>query len=271
MSKFKKTLLLIILIIIPILSGEIYSLTGALIGISISLLICILLIIINADKLVLRLYRARLAQAGELPEMREKIQMLSARYGVQIPRIYVTEIEFPGSFVIGRNPKNTSILVPKRLCDILKGDELEAVFAHNIVQIDETIRRRTIVALLSSVLTMSSSAVRWGAVFTGFGDFNDPAPKLFGSFVMGLAAPPAAALIHSVSNEDYDSKAAMLCKNPGALISAIEHLESNNVTAYPSLGFLCLIDPLKETFFESLLNVHPPKEIRKENLTGHKI
>ena len=268
MSRVKKTLLIIILIIIPSISGIYYGRLGALMGILTSLLVCILLIIINADKFIFLLYKARPALAGELSEIKDKILMLSKRQGVPAPSIYITDIELPGSFIIGRDMQKTSIVIPKRLSTLLNSEEIEAVLAHNIVQIDNTIRKRTIVALIAGAITMFSSAIRWGAVFTGFGDFNDPAPKLFGLFLSGLAAPPASALIHSLPKVDYDAKAVTLCHNSAAFISAISHLESNNVTAYSSLGFLCLIDPQKEMFFENLFYVHPPIEIRIKNLTA---
>ena len=268
MSIFNKILFFIILIIIPSISGILYGLVGLFVALFISLWVSFLLIIINADKFLLLIYRARLALPRELSEIQWKILMLSKRHGVSLPSVYITDIELPGSFIIGREIQKTSIVIPKRLSSLLNSEEIEAVLAHNIVQIDNTIRKRTIVALIAGAMTMCAYAIRWVAVFTGFGDFNDPAPKLFGLFLSGLAAPPASALIHSLPKVDYDAKAVTLCHNSAALISAILHLESNNVTDYSSLGFLCLIDPQKETLFENLFYVHPPIEIRIKNLTA---
>lgn len=266
MSMFKKILFFLILIIIPSISGFFYGLAGVFIGILTSLLVFIFLIIINADKFILFLYKAHLVEPGELSEIQDIILELSSRYGVSAPSVYITDIELPGSFIIGRNVKNTSIIIPKRMSTLLKNEEIKAIIAHNIVQIDRTIRKRSIVALIAGVLTMSSSAIRWVAVFTGFGDYNDPAPKLFGLFIIGLVGPPAAALIHSLPKEDYDEKAVALLDNPEALILAINDLESKNVMAYPSIGFLCLIDPQKENFFEHLFDFHPVSEVRVNNL-----
>lgn len=268
MPGFKKNLFFITLIIIPFVSGILYGFDGALIGILITLLICILFIIINADKFILLLYRARPAIEGELPGINEKIRGLSKKHGIPAPYVYFTELGLPGSFIIGRSPHKTYIVFPKRLLIILESQGVEAILAHNIVQIDNNIRKRTIAALIAGALTMSSSLFRWGAALTGFGDFNDPAPKLFGLFVTGLAAPPAAALIQSISKEDYDAKALKLLDNPDAFICAISQLESNNVTAYSSLGFLCFIDPKKENFVEHLFGVHPPTQVRIKNLTS---
>ncbi len=272
MSRFKNVLFFIFLIIIPIISGALLGLIGALIGILVSLVLCILLILYNgADKFMLLLYRARPAMAGELPLYQEKLLKLSRRSSVPVPSIFITESKLPGSFIIGKDKQKTTILIPIRLSNLLESKEIDAVLAHNIVQIDDNIRKRTIVALIAGVLTMSASAIRWGAVFTGFGDYNEPAPKLFGLFVMGLAAPPAAALIYSMSKEDHDAQAAVLCKDKDAVISAIETLESNNVTGYSSLGYLCIVDPEKETFFEYLFNTHKSKDIRKKILAGEKV
>lgn len=272
MSRLKNNLFFIVLIIFPVISGVLFGLIGALIGILISLLSGILLLLYsNTDKFILLLYKARPALAGELPFYQDKILKLSTRYGVPAPSVFITESELPGSFIIGKDMQKTTIVIPVRLSNILKSEEIEAVLAHNIVQVDDNIRKRTVVALIAGALTMAASAIRWGAVFTGFGDYNEPAPKLFGLFVMGLVAPPAAALIYSTSKEDHDAQAAVLCKDKDAVISAIETLEANNVTGYSSLGHLCIVDPKKETFFEYLFNTHQTKDIRKQILAGEKV
>ena len=145
-------------------------------------------------------------------------------------------------------------------------DQIEAMLAYNLVQIDGRILSRTFAALLSYILTMPSSFIRWISVFLGFGDYYDTAPKLIGLIAMGFVAPPAASIIQSVAKRDYDNEAAHLSGKPGAFILAIEQLEKNNVTNYHSLGFLSLIDPQDENFFEYLFHTHLPKEIRIKNI-----
>ncbi|HEY9204662.1 MAG TPA: hypothetical protein VIO58_01980 [Candidatus Methanoperedens sp.] len=270
MRPFLKILLFLLPVYLPILFiGGIFGLAGVVAGIIVSLMVC-LLIVFNVERLVLRIYKAKPALPADLSDIREKVRILSVRKDVKVPSIYISELPLPGSFVIGNNPGKTALIMPKRLLSILKNEELEAVLAYNIVQIDNGIRLRTLAALIAGILTKAASAIRWGAVFTGFGDYDDPAPKLFGFFIMGLTAPPAATMIDSVSKQDYDAEVVSLYMNPAALILAIERLEDNNVTAYPSLGFLCLVDPLKENFFESLFNAHAPKDIRIKNLAGIK-
>jgi Zn-dependent protease with chaperone function len=267
MVNISKKIMVLLIIVLPIISmGYIFGMIGALAGLLTSITLSIRLIIKNVDRIILYIYRARQALPSELNELQEKIYILSKRKSVRRPSLYVTELALPGSFVIGKNMDNTMLIFPGRLSGILKNEELNALLAHNIVQINNSIRRRTFAVMISSVLTMSASAIRWGAVFTGFGDYNEPAPKLFGVFVMGLVAPPAAAIVNSVEEKDLDVKAATLCGNPAAFILAIDQLEKNNVTTYSALGFLCLVDPEKETFFEYFFNSHQSREKRVKKL-----
>jgi heat shock protein HtpX len=271
MVNISKKITIIAIISLPIISlGLIFGLIGALIGLLASIILSIWFIITNVDRIIMYIYRAHHALPSESNEIRDKTRLLSERKGVREPSLYITELELPGSFIIGKNMDSTALIFPKRLIGILKNEELDALLAFNIVQINNSIRKRTIVALITGILTMSASAIRWGAVFMGFGDYDDPAPKLFSLFLMGLVAPPAATLIYSVSKEDIDSQAVNLCKDKNALISAIQHLEENNITGYPSLGYLCLVEPQKENFFESLFNMHESKESRMNKLAGQK-
>lgn len=264
---FLKTVLFLAPAYIPvIIIGGFFGWMGLVIGFVISVIICIL-ILRYLDKIVFWLYRAKPALPEESSGMREILWKLSHTAGIPAPVIFTTELPLPGSFIIGKKPDKTVLIFPARLRSLLGNDELEAVLSHNIVQIDRNIRLKTLVVILTGLMTMAVSVVRWGTVFTGFGDYSDPAPKLFGLFTMGLAAPPAAAIINSVTKKDHDAEAAALCKKPYALISAIERLESNNVAGYSSLGFVCLVDPEREYFFEYLFNIHPPRERRIKKLT----
>lgn len=227
-----------------------------------------LLNITNIDRWLLRIYKAKPVENGELSEIHERLSMLSFRKGVPVPSMYITELPLPGSFIIGKDKHHTSVIIPKRLVSLMTVDQLEAVLAYNLVQINELTGKRTMVALITGIFTMASSAVRWGAVFTGFGDYDDPAPKLFGLFVMGLVAPPAATMIHNVSKKDLDPEASALCRSPDMLILAIECLEDNNVKSYHSLGYLSLVDPIQENCFEQLFKTHQSKEMRIMSLRG---
>lgn len=264
---FLRTALFLLPVYAPIIAvGGVFGLNGVITGLIFSFIVCAI-IVLNVDRITAYIYRARPAQ-GELSEIRETVKNISSSAGVVQPSIYLTELEMPGSFIIGKNTDKTIIVIPKRLFDILDAQEVEASLVYNIAQIDEGIRMRTLAALISGALTMTASAVRWGAVFTGFGDYDEPAPKLFGLFVMGLVSPPAAAMIQSETQDDLDARACALSRKPAALISAIGKLEKNNTGGYPSIGFISLIDPQKESFFEHLFNVHPSIEIRIKNLSG---
>jgi heat shock protein HtpX len=263
---FLRTLIFLFPLYIPIiLIGAFFGLVGALVGLIVSVIICVM-VIKNAEKIIFRLYKAHQALPDEFSTPIEKTRILSKRSGVGMPVLYITDLPLPGSFIIGDNMQKTALIIPGRLLKLLSEDELEATLAYNIVQINTNIKPRTLAIMIAGIFTMAVSAVRWGAVFTGFGDYDEPAPKLFGLFFMGLVAPPAAAMLSSVAEKDLDEKAAELCGNLTALILAMDNLETNNIIGYPSLGFVSLVDPLNETFFDDLFKAHPSRETRVKNL-----
>ncbi len=263
---FLKTILFLAPIFIPIvLISGIFGYIGLIIGLAISFILCFF-ILFYQDRIVLRVYRGYPILPGCPTSIKEKLEILCNRFGVSIPSVYITELPLPSSFIVGKSLNKTSLVIPIRLLNLLDEDELEAMFAYNIVQINNHIRLKTLAALMAYLMTAPASVIRWGALFTGFGDLRDPAPRLLGLFFMGLAAPPAATIIHSVADKDHDYDAAILCENPKTFESAINKLEENNVSAYPSLGFICLIDTKKENLFEYLFDTHLSKEIRKKNL-----
>lgn len=267
MANILKKIVILCILFLPIISlGYKFGMIGALTGLMLSIILSILLIRKNMGRIIIYIYEAHQALPSELNELKEKIRILSDRNSVRMPSLYVTGLELPGSFVIGNNIDKPVLIFPERISSILNNEELDSMLAYNIVQINNSIRKRTFAVMISSILIMFASAVRWGAVFTGFGDYNEPAPKFFGLLAMGFVAPPAATIMNSVEEVDLDEKAAALCRNPAAFILSIEKLEKNNATAYSSLGSLCIVDAQKETFFESLFHSHQSRENREKRL-----
>lgn len=264
MKTFLKKILFLVLEIAPIvILGLLFGFIGMIIGLVVSLLVLGKYVIHYEGELILYLYKAH--PALELPQVLRIAGLLSNRKGVSMPSLFITNMPLPGSFIIGKSPKNTKVVIPAHVINFLKEEELEAMIAYNIAQIDADIHKRTRAALIASLLTMAASYAKSGAVLVGFGDFDDPMPKFIGKFVKGLVAPPAATLIQLIAKKDYDLEASGLYKNPDIMISTIERLGDNNVMANPSIGFLCIIDPRKEDFFDELYVTHPPKRIQNLN------
>ena len=96
----------------------------------------------------------------------------------------------------------------------------------------------------------TAPASLWGAVFTGFGQEYDPAPKLIKFFVTSLLAPPAALLIQITSRGsvkyESDKYAALLCGSDTAIgvLSKLRDQESWEVN--PSHAPLFIANPLTE-------------------------
>lgn len=268
MANFLKKSLFIILEIAPIVILAIYYgfKVGIITGFLVSLIILVKYILHYEEELFLYIYRARPPMSGELPVVSKITELLTSRKGVLMPSIFFTDMPLPGSFIIGKSPVNTRLVIPVRVINFLKDVELETMIAYNIAQIGPEIHRRTRIALIGSLLSMAGSFARSGAVLVGFGDLDDPMPRSIGKFVKGLVSPPAATLILLISGKNYDQEAFSVYNNTDIMSSTINKLEENNVVANPAIGVLSIIDPKREDFFDELFVTHLRNELRMNRL-----
>jgi len=121
---------------------------------------------------------------------------------------------------------------------------------------------RTLAIMIAGIFTYGCVCCTLGAVFTGFGDYNEPAPKLFGFFFMDLLRHLLLQCFIG-GRPESDVKAGRSCSNPaGTYPGNGPNFENNNIIGYPSIGFLSLVDPVKETFFEYLfIHTRPGKPV----------
>src|SRR5574341_853271 len=155
---FIKILLFLIPVYLPVtIIGGLFGIIGAAIGVIVSFVLC-LLIIANMDRIILRIYKAHPALPAELSVVEEKVRVLSKRAGIAIPSIYVTDLPLPGSLIIGKSQDKTTVVTPARLLNLLNDEELEAMLAYNIVQVDNNIRMRTLIALITGIFTKAAAS-----------------------------------------------------------------------------------------------------------------
>src|SRR4051812_42042414 len=64
-----------------------------------------------SDRLVLRMYGARLVTAVEAPELYQMVDRLRQRAGLPMPRVAVAPHEQPNAFATGRNPDHAVVAV----------------------------------------------------------------------------------------------------------------------------------------------------------------
>ncbi len=132
-------------------------------------------------------------------------------------------------------------------------------------------RLRETAAVLAGTLTMLPVAALWGAVFTGFGQEYEPAPKLIKLFVTSLLAPPAALLIQITSREsvkyESDKYAALLFGSDAVMgmLSKLCHQERWDIN--PSHASLFIANPLtEEEIYNTLFRTRPSIDDRIKRL-----
>ncbi len=275
MNNLKRLLLLCILFALPIV------IAGLLVGwmvirrvqelMIIALIVFVVLLVLAccfyflSDNLLLRWYHAKEVQ-DKNSSLHEIVHRLATRADIPVPKVFIVESAMPNAFAIGRNAEHASIIATNALIDLLDNDELEAVLAHELahVKYGDTLTG-TIVAVLSGALMALATFAFWCSIFTGFGQEDDPAPKLIRFFVTSLVAPIAALIIQLMVSQsrEYraDEQSVRILRKPDTLISALEKLElklnSDTFDVNPSHVHLFFMSPLRGDEF-TVMDFHLP-------------
>ena len=210
------------------------------------------------------------------------VEEVAIAAGLPVPKVFVIPDPDPNAFATGRDPEHASIAVTKGLLDMLSREELQAVVAHEMSHIRNfDIRLMTVVAaLVGAVVLLSDFGRRW--LFWGGGKRGGSSRDKSGGGVAGavmmvvwlvavILAPVVGQLLSMMVSRrrEYlaDASAAELTRNPLALASALQRIES---AAAPTKSIkhgtanLCIADPLErkigthEGRWSDLFASHPP-------------
>jgi heat shock protein HtpX len=208
------------------------------------------------------------------------VEEMSIAAGLPVPRVYILPDADPNAFSLGISASGACIVVTTGLIERLDREELQAVIAHEMSHIKNLDTRvMTLMSVLFGSVLVVSAAARRGMLFGGSLEkrkltFVGGTVSLILTivwFLFVLLSPIAAKILAmAVSrNREYlaDATAADLTRNPMALVSALEKVESAVApTRSVRSGFehLCIVDPRgsreneKEGFLADLLATHPP-------------
>lgn len=221
----------------------------------------------NADRIVLRMYRAQPVDASHPdPTVRRyvaDVEALAAAAGLPRPSITLIDSDQPNAFATGRNPQNAAVAATTGLLRLLDAREIRAVMAHELAHVKN---RDTLTMTVTATVAGAISALANFAFFFG-GDRDRPA-GVFGLLLVMLLAPMAAALVQmaiSRSREyEADRVGAGICGDPRALASALQKIEAFarralNVAAErnPATAHLFIINPLNGRGADNLFSTHP--------------
>nr|QNO53122.1 protease HtpX [Methanosarcinales archaeon ANME-1 ERB6] len=119
-------------------------------------------------KIVERSMRVRYVSEQEQPELHRMVTELAMKAGIPKPRVGISEISIPNAFAFGTSKKKARVCVTRRLMEMLKRDELEAVIGHELSHIKH---RDMVVITALSVIPMICYFIYisffWSGIFGG--------------------------------------------------------------------------------------------------------
>jgi heat shock protein HtpX len=216
-------------------------------------------------------------------QLHNVVEEMAIAAGIPKPSVYVIPDPDPNAFATGRDPEHASIAVTEGLLTSLNREELQGVVAHELGHVrNYDIRLMTVVAaLIGAVMLLSEFGLR--SMRFGSGGRRSSSSRGGGSggailFILWLIALILAPLVSrilalAVSRQREflaDASGAELTRNPAALASALEKIDSAvepTRSIKKGTAHLCIANPLgsniddREGFFADLFSTHPP--IRK--------
>jgi len=228
-----------------------------------------------SDKVVLRMYGARVIAREEAPQLYDMVDRLRQRADLPMPVVAVAASEQPNAFATGRNPEHAVVCVTAGILRALPPRELEGVIAHELAHIKHRhMFTGTMAATMAGAVGMLATMARWAAIFAGGRD-DDRNP--LGLIIMSIVAPIAAMVIQfaiSRQNEfQADATGASIAGDPLALAGALENLERTAkripMRVNPAGAHLAIVNPLASIRgggVMGLFRAHPPTEERVARL-----
>jgi heat shock protein HtpX len=226
-----------------------------------------------SDKMVLKMYRARIIEQADAPELYEMVDRLRQRAGLPMPTVAIAPSEQPNAFATGRNHEHAVVCCTAGILKLVNRDELEGVIAHELAHIKHRhMLVGTIAATMAGAIAMVANIVKWGAIFGGGRDSQGGNP--IAVLAAAIVAPIAAMIIQfaiSRQNEfQADATAARLTGRPMELAGALRRLDAYAqripMQVNPAAAQLAIVNPLRGGDVLRLFSTHPPTEARVQRL-----
>jgi heat shock protein HtpX len=225
-----------------------------------------------SDRLVLRMYGARIVTREEAPDLYAVVERLARKAGLPMPKVAILPQDQPNAFATGRNPSHAVVAATRGILQLLTPEELEAVLAHELAHVRH---RDMLIGTVAATLAGALGIVARSALWFGGGRNRDSGGGIVGLLAL-ILLPIAAVLIQlaiSRSREfEADAGGAELSGRPRALASALQKLEAYAKRvpmpeANPATTHLFIVNPLRGAGgLVNLFRTHPPTEQRVARL-----
>ncbi|MBN2483260.1 MAG: M48 family metalloprotease [Candidatus Omnitrophica bacterium] len=108
--------------------------------------------------------RVKYVGRNEQPKLYEMVEDLSARAGIPMPKIGISQINIPNAFAFGRSIKDGRVCVTERIVQLLDDNELKAVLGHELSHIKN---RDMLTITLLSIIPIIMYRLAWHFLFFG--------------------------------------------------------------------------------------------------------
>ncbi len=231
----------------------------------------------NADKIVLRMYRAKEVNRSSAPGFYGIVEQLARRAGMPMPKVYIIENDQPNAFATGRNPDNAAVAATTGLLRILNSEEIAGVMAHELAHVkNRDTLTMTVTATIAGAIGMLANLAMFAGMFGG--NRNSPLGGI-GALLVALLAPMAAMLVQMAISRTREYEAdrigAEICGNPLWLASALSKLEqgaqridNHQAENNPATAHMFIVNPLHARSVDNLFSTHPKTANRIQKLEG---
>jgi heat shock protein HtpX len=225
-----------------------------------------------SSSMVLKMYRARIIQPADAPELYEMVDRLRQRAGLPMPTVAIAPHEQPNAFATGRNPDNAVVCVTEGIVRLVSRDELEGVIAHELAHIkNRDMLLQTLAATMAGAIT---NIAHFGMFFGGRDDEDSNPVAAIGMMIL---APIAAMLIQFAISRQREFKAdavgAEISGRPLSLANALLKLDAGAkripMQVAPAAAPLAQVNPLQAFSgggIGKMFSTHPPTAERVSRL-----
>lgn len=220
-----------------------------------------------SDKMVLKMYNAREADATSSPYLYNMVRELAQRADLPMPKVYIIDEAQPNAFATGRNPENAAVAATTGIMRMLSERELRGVMAHELAHVKN--RDILISTMSATVAGAISMLAQFGMLFGGRGE-NRPHPVF--AILMMILAPMAAMIIQMAISRTRefgaDRGGAEISGDPEALASALAKIEAyakgipmEAAERHPETAQMMIMNPLSGGM-RGLFSTHPATQDR---------
>lgn len=217
-----------------------------------------------SDKMVLKMYGAKVVTAVEAPELFAMVDRLRQRAGLPMPTVAVAPHDQPNAFATGRSPSHAVVAVTTGILKYMPQEELEGVIAHELGHIKN---RDMLISTIAAGFAGAISYLPWLMMFGGGRRDNEGGHPIV-QLVIVLLGPLAAMIIQmAVSRQREfaaDRAAAEMMGTPRPMINALRRLDRMShqipMEVSPAVASLAQVNPLAMTGggMMKLFSTHPP-------------